>query len=462
MLYGFHAPGVREGLQAADTRGELNIVHWIGAGDSRRFDEDIVRWHLGELTPYPDFELPEGLFSRVLSLCSPQLPVAIDQLSRNPAMIGSTIADYRSLFQLLVKRFTRLLVGKNVDCVFFQNLPHEGFEYVLYLVARALRIDTVLAYQSVLPNRFFYCRTLEDFGHFDSASSRDEPRRYILERKFEKELFYVDQSNTKSNARLTDVLSQWANRCKLNVRAFCQRVKEKSGYYRLKNRDGDGKKHHHDPGREYERLISLHSKQNVDFSKPYVYFPLHLQPELTTSAIGDKYTDQLLALERLRSFVPSDWWIYVKENPKQTHKQRDPAFFERLCALRNTILVDRRVNTYDLLEHSQFCSTITGTVGWEAITGGKSVLVFGRPWYLRLPGVFHIDRAPDARTIANARYTHSHLQMEFDKLYSLSRDGLVDIAYQRSINRFDTEKNSQLILEFVTDQLTGKKVRKCA
>ena len=255
----------------------------------------------------------------------------------------------------------------------------------MYLVARALRIDTVLAYQSVLPNRFFYCHTLEDFGHFDCASSRNEPHRYILERKFEKKLFYVDQSLTKSNTGLTDTLSHWAKRCNLNLRAFCQRVKEKSGYYRLKNRDGGGKKHNHDPGREYERLVALHTKQNVDLSSPYVYFPLHLQPELTTSAIGDRYTDQLLALEQLRSILPSDWWIYVKENPKQTHKQRDPAFFERLGALRNTILVDRHVNTYDLLENSQFCSTITGTVGWEAITGGKCVLVFGRPWYLRLP-----------------------------------------------------------------------------
>ena len=457
-MYGFHAPGVREGIEAANTHGDVKVVHWIGAGDTNRFDEDIVQWHLGEFAEYPEFELPEGLFRRVQALCEANLFTAVDQLSRNPALIGSTLADYRSFFQMLVRRFTKLLVGKKVDLVFFQNLPHEGIEYVLYAVACALRISTVMTYQSVLPNRFFYCRTLEDFGRFYSADPKTVTQRIALERKFEKKLFYIEQPATGEVAGWRNTLKRVRERAKISIRDFGKTVKAKTGYDRLKNKTN--RPEH--PGEDYIRLLTLHSKSTIDFTRQYVYFPLHLQPELTTSAIGDQYTDQMLALERLRSFLPEQWWIYVKENPKQTHKQRDSGFFERLSKLPRTILVDRKVNTYQLLRHCEFAATITGTVGWEAVTGGKCALVFGRPWYLSLPGVFHINCCPDALTIANTHYSNTQLQFEFDRLYALSRSGLVDIAYRRSLGKFNAGANAELISEFVTEMSDGERLKRCA
>ena len=156
--------------------------------------------------------------------------------------------------------------------------------------------------------------------------------------------------------------------------------------------------------------------QYVNFKKKYVYFPLHLQPEMTTDVLGEKYTDQLLAIEKLRNILPDDWYIYVKENPKQKSYMRGRYFFERLSLIPNVVFVDRTIDTYKLMESAQFVSTITGTAAWEAITGGKNALIFGRVWFDHFPGIFRFGEMESIQEILQYRISHEDIQKETNKL----------------------------------------------
>lgn len=89
----------------------------------------------------------------------------------------------------------------------------------------------------------------------------------------------------------------------------------------------------------------------------------------------------------MRRIIPNDWAIYIKENPLQTYAWRDKYFYQRMTSIPNIRLISSEINTYDLIDKCKFVATITGTAGFEAVSGGKPVLVFGLAWYRCLPGV---------------------------------------------------------------------------
>ena len=93
-----------------------------------------------------------------------------------------------------------------------------------------------------------------------------------------------------------------------------------------------------------------------------------MQPDMTTSSLGGRYSDQILAIEWLIKIIPNDCIVYVQESPKQTGKLRSPMFFHRLRRINNVKIVPSCASTHDLIDKAEFVATVTGTVGW----GGDS------------------------------------------------------------------------------------------
>ena len=208
---------------------------------------------------------------------------------------------------------------------------------------------------------------------------------------------------------------------------------------------------------KYKNNIERYSS-NCNLTELYCYFPLHFQPELTTSALGGIYTDQLLAIQQISELIPDNWFIYVKEHPMQTEFMRSPIFFKRLLTIPKVILIKNKVNTYQLIEHSQFTATITGTVGWESITSGKNTLIFGNIWYKNLPGVFTYNKNITIREILSYRINHDELEKKLNKMIGCMWPGVIDDSYQQIVENYSHKMNNSYISSLLQKMLYSKPI----
>jgi len=136
----------------------------------------------------------------------------------------------------------------------------------------------------------------------------------------------------------------------------------------------------------------------------YIYFPLHYEPERTTNPDGLEYHDQLSVILLLRSWLPDDVTILVKEHYSQFttalqgYKGRSPEFYRVLGNINGVLLVSSEVKSRDLIESSVMTCTITGTAALESALLGVPAVAFGNPWFKGVPGVFAYSKGLDYDT----------------------------------------------------------------
>ena len=207
---------------------------------------------------------------------------------------------------------------------------------------------------------------------------------------------------------------------------------------------------------EYFEYIMTFETSKVDLDVRYIYFPLQLQPEMTTSALGGIFMDQALALEQLSIILPEDVKIYVKENPKQQSSMRDHLFYHRLKRIKNLVMMPSYTSTHQLLDHALCVATITGTVGWEAICKGKPAITFGAAWYRSFPGVFQFHSALNFNDVLAFKNDHQQLEKLFGKFLSVAPKGIIYNTYKTICPDFDEKTNTQVIADYLADLIAGR------
>ncbi len=111
-------------------------------------------------------------------------------------------------------------------------------------------------------------------------------------------------------------------------------------------------------------------------SKPFVYFPLPMEPEYNTHSLAKEFINIHAMIQQSAISLPSGYNLVLKEHkPNIGLKDRD--FYLGLMKLPNIIFAHYNIPGPNLVKEAKSIITISGTTALEAAELGKKAVIFG-------------------------------------------------------------------------------------
>lgn len=380
-----------------------------------------------------------------------EFAVYVQQMARRGSHYNN-LPELRNEFYLSQVFCRGYIVRNKIDVIYFANIPHEGFDYVLHQVAVSLGIRVVVTHQSIFRGRFFLLDAVENLGK--AKISEDYPVLSIES--------YAAQGLTymKGVSGFSSPLVVYSSKIKSWVQRLVGGIKRLgfswSGHRALKLLDWIEDLAY----RNRLRCIFTKKLESLSTEYRYIYFPLHLQPELTTSAMGGRYDDQLLALQHLVKILPNNYRVLVKENPKQGSRYRGRNWFSRLRTIPKVFCLDNSVLSKDAIDASFAVASINGTAGWEALLKCKPVIYFGTAWYSSFPSVHKFSKDLNFNELEKVpAISLEDVEFELARMSKSMPEGIVDPYYMGFESDFSMEKNAENVVGAIVKYLNlGKQL----
>jgi hypothetical protein len=398
-----------------------------------------------------------------------QMMERLDNLNRTGGDPG-----YRERIKLYYRQLSywrHVIDDIDPDLAIFGSTPHIVYDYILYAVCVNSDIKTVICTHTNLPGRFCVRNEINeepirinDLNKSNQNISK-EANEYVEKlrseySKAEPEYMRQDTQNIKNKKikNLYSVMGQSSN-----LLSDFLRVLRRKALNKIISKDSEDTSMKQKiltrvrPMYHRRKLRSQYEDQvtNPDYGSKYIYFPLHYQPERTTSPEGGRYVHQYLAIDRLSSFLPNDIQIFVKEHPSQFSSRlkgergRSAQYYTDLCEIPNVSMVPLNSDPFKLIDNSEAIATITGTAGWEALVRGKPAIIFGNAWYRSAPGCHYINNINSTDTLIENIINSDGASRDLIKKYI---SVVESNSYLGSLNS-TSEKNVDSFVQAICDSI---------
>ena len=146
--------------------------------------------------------------------------------------------------------------------------------------------------------------------------------------------------------------------------------------------------------RKFFRYSFINKKfiKKPDFKKPFIFFPLHLEPEQQTLISTPLFTNQIEFIRQVVKSMPVEFELYVKEHMGQAFRFWRPiTYYKEIMEIPNVKLIHPEVSNDEIYKHCSLVLTLAGTSSFEAGMFGKASILMGDLDYSVLPSVYKIN-----------------------------------------------------------------------
>src|SRR6185436_8343243 len=244
---------------------------------------------------------------------------------------GMSVDERKHFYYKLLTYWLGVIKKYKPDVLVFPVEPHGPYDYLAYELAKLLSIKTICFNETRVSDRLLYM----NYFRYGSSAFRDEIEKNKYRTVSVDDLspdireYYLKRTQSERNKTPTYVsflnnkYSIWhrfsAKKIAKSLREGTFLKKIYALFFVEKNFSIFT-----EPSRAVlnslrpnlrKEYLSLESTPDLD--RKYIYVALQVQPERSTSPMGDMFVDQILAIEILAASIPKDWVLYVKEHPLQ-------------------------------------------------------------------------------------------------------------------------------------------------
>jgi len=333
------------------------------------------------------------------------------RLMDRSALIPISVFSRRRIYLLLLNYFSYIIEHKKIESIVVFDTPHSFYSHILYELCKLKKKNIVkLEYHyftdySILLNQDKWPLIPKEYKKDETIETiKDElpenlrkavfsSSKYLTQYKSNETKAIVKQ-NVFSNIKL---YSRFFDKAAKNIimGIFPFFFKKEILHFASLNGIRNRFKYRFFLNFQLFKLIKLNilynkiANKNLSLDCNYIFVGLHMQPEKTSQPMGGEFDNQLMMIKIISDSIPKGWKVYVKEHPNQFNVKkipnkhyRDKLFYDCVQKIENCEFVPLEIDSEDLINNSKMVATLTGTLGWEAITKNIPALVFGKTYYM--------------------------------------------------------------------------------
>ena len=332
-------------------------------------------------------------------------------------------SERRLYYLTLVNYFLNVIEDNDIKIGFTFDTPHSYYSHLFYELLKYSNIPVLKIEYHFIPDHALLIandnlpKTPTEFLKGLTQSELIERMDASLKNNLSNGNKYFENYKAKEQLKSNSIpplklALTYSKKIGLNILAgLYETLKAKElRHFTSLNGIKSGSKYRRVANKKVRKLYRLRKYYNSISTTPsssdkFIYLGLHMQPEKSSLPIGGDYENQLLIAGTIAASLPEDMLLYVKEHPNQYNPKklananfRSEEFYNAITKLPNTKLIKLGYSSDELIRRASIVATVSGSIGWEALTLNIPVLTFGQSYYYGCQACSYVTNIADCKS----------------------------------------------------------------